>query len=73
MAAKRVVCERLGGDADDLLITTIGYDPDVTRVIKTLPSWARHYDPASKSWRIHPAYADRLMFALTVIGCAVGE
>ena len=43
-------------------------DQTAVDVIKTLPPYARSFDPRAKAWRIHPAYADRLAVILARLG-----
>jgi hypothetical protein len=58
------------GPREDVLIHAT-YDPDVVRIIRQLPPFARTYEAASRCWRVHPAYADKLAAVLTRLGFQV--
>ncbi|WP_096287297.1 hypothetical protein [Mycobacterium ahvazicum] len=47
-------------------------EPAVVAIV-ALPVWARWWDSAFKTWRIHPGYADRLAACLRSRGYVVVE
>jgi hypothetical protein len=63
---RRVVFEAFG-PADDVLVA-FRFDQAAVDVIKTLPPYARSFDPRANVWRIHPAYANRLATVLARLG-----
>ena len=50
------------------VIVTMDFDQAAVHAIRALPKWARSWDAASGTWRVHPAHADRLAAALRRIG-----
>ncbi|MGO8767969.1 MAG: hypothetical protein ACLQIK_14470 [Mycobacterium sp.] len=55
------------GPLDDCIVT-LEYTQAAVHTIRDLPSWASTFDAGSKTWRIHPAWADRLAASLRRIG-----
>ena len=54
------------------------YDPKLVEWIKSFPSWARGYDPPTKTWTLEPEYARRFAADMkanghTVIGLDGGQ
>ena len=58
------------GPLDDIVVS-LEYSQAAVRVIRDLPNWARTFDAASRTWRVHPAYAHNLAASLTRIGYSV--
>jgi hypothetical protein len=67
-ATGRRVVFKAFSPADDVLVTFAFDQAAVDVIIKTLPPYARNFDPGAKVWRIHPAYANRLAVVLTRLG-----
>jgi len=58
------------GPLDDTVIT-MDYSQPAVRVIQALPKAARTFDAASRTWRVHPAWAEPLAASLRRIGFEV--
>jgi hypothetical protein len=56
-----------GGPYDDVIIS-LQYDEIAVTVIKSIPAWARIWDAATRTWRIHPSYAKKLAITLQRLG-----
>ena len=62
--------EHVGEYFDDVLVT-LKCNRRAAKAIRALPRWAGHWDAASRVWRIHPGYADRLADDLLGLGYSV--
>lgn len=60
------------GPLDDVIVT-MEYSAPAVGAIRNLPQWARTFDAATRTWRIHPAWADRLAASLRRRGYEVAD
>jgi hypothetical protein len=47
------------------------YDPELVELVKTVPSYARSWEPSTREWTVDIAYARALAAAMTELGHTV--
>jgi hypothetical protein len=55
----------------DLYAIRFGYDPTLVAIIKTIPSFARSWNPTTKEWTVIDAYAPQLAADIAALGYLV--